>query len=298
MAIALTIAGSDSGGGAGIQADLKTFSALGVYGATAITALTAQNTRTVTRIEAVSPAMVAAQIEAVFDDMDVRAVKIGMMGLPETVATVADTLERVLARRDGSRSVPLVLDPVMIAKSGARLIDDRAIALMRDRLLPMATVLTPNLPEAAALLERTATDDPAEIVAQGEALRALGPAWVLMKGGHGKGASCIDRLMGPGVGEPGGAPAPNVGGSAVWGGLTGRSGRHDYTAPRVETPNTHGTGCSMSSAIAAGLAQGVSVPVAVQRAHRWLQRAIQSADLLGVGGGHGPVHHFHEWWVR
>lgn len=298
MAIALTIAGSDSGGGAGIQADLKTFSALGVYCATAITALTAQNTRVVNRIDAVSPAMVAAQIETVFDDMDVRAVKIGMLGLPETASIVADTLERILSNRKDARSVPIVLDPVMIAKTGGRLIDDRTVAILRDRLLPMATVLTPNIPEAAALLGRTATDDPTEIVAQGEALRALGPVWVLMKGGHSSGASCIDRLLGPGVGEPGGAPAPAPGSSTAWGGLTGRSGRHDYTAPRVETPNTHGTGCSMSSAIAAGLAQGVSVPVAVQRAHRWLQRAIQSADLLGVGGGHGPVHHFHEWWVR
>lgn len=296
MAIALTIAGSDSGGGAGIQADLKTFSALGVYCATAITALTAQNTRVVNRIEAVSPAMVAAQIETVFDDMDVRAVKIGMLGLPETATVVADTLERVLATRPNGRSVPIVLDPVMIAKSGVRLIDDRTMSILRDRLLPMATVLTPNLPEAAVLLGRTATDDPTEIVAQGEALRALGPVWVLMKGGHTTGASCIDRLLGPGVGEPGGAPAPAAG-STAWGGLTGRSGRHDYTAPRIDTRNTHGTGCSISSAIAAGLAQGVSVPVAVQRAHRWLQRAIQSADLLGVGGGQGPVHHFHEWWV-
>ena len=297
MVIALAIAGSDSGGGAGIQADLKTFSALGVYGATAVTALTAQNTRDVVRVDPVAPEMIAAQIRAVFDDMDVRAIKIGMLGPPETATIVADTLEQVLAQRGTASSVPIVLDPVMIAKSGARLIDDRTIAILRDRLLPMATVLTPNLPEAAALLGRMAPEDPTEIVAQGEALRALGPAWVLMKGGHGSGTSCIDRLMGPGLGEPGGAPAPGPGSVPAWGGLTGRSGRHDYTSPRIDTKNTHGTGCSMSSAIAAGLAQGVSVPVAVQRAHRWLQRAIQSADLLGVGRGHGPVHHFHEWWV-
>ena len=262
MAIALTIAGSDSGGGAGIQADLKTFSALGVYGASVLTAVTAQNTRAVTALHAIPPQMIRAQIEAVLDDLDVRAVKIGMLGSAEAVRAVADGL--------AGRGLPVVLDPVMIAKSGDPLVEDEAIAAMTDRLLPLATVLTPNLPEAARLLGRGAAGDEAEMLAQGQALRALGPQWVLMKGGHAEGAVCTDRLVGP--------------------------ERHDYAAPRIATRNTHGTGCTLSSAIAAGLAQGMGVPAAVDRAHGWLHRAILAADALDVGHGHGPVHHFHEWW--
>ena len=262
MAIALTIAGSDSGGGAGIQADLKTFSALGVYGASALTAVTAQNTRAVTRIEGVSPAMIRAQIAAVLDDLDVAAVKIGMLGTAEATEAVADALDGCAA--------PIVLDPVMIAKSGDRLIDAPAIAAMIDRLLPMATVLTPNLPEAARLLDRTVAQDATETAAQGEALRAMGPAWVLMKGGHAEGDTLTDLLTGP---EP-----------------------RRFTAPRIATRNTHGTGCTLSAAIAAALAQGLSVPEAVARAHGWLHQAIVAADQLRVGSGHGPVHHFHAWW--
>ncbi|KGJ13808.1 bifunctional hydroxymethylpyrimidine kinase/phosphomethylpyrimidine kinase [Paracoccus sanguinis] len=262
MAIALTIAGSDSGGGAGIQADLKTFSALGVYGASALTAVTAQNTRAVTRIEGVSPAMIRAQIAAVLDDLDVAAVKIGMLGTAEATEAVADALDGCAA--------PIVLDPVMIAKSGDRLIDAPAIAAMIDRLLPMATVLTPNLPEAARLLDRMVAQDATETAAQGEALRAMGPTWVLMKGGHAEGDTLTDLLTGP---EP-----------------------RRFAAPRIATRNTHGTGCTLSAAIAAGLATGLSVPEAVARAHGWLHQAIVAADRLRVGSGHGPVHHFHAWW--
>lgn len=262
MAIALTIAGSDSGGGAGIQADLKTFSALGVYGASALTAVTAQNTRAVTRIEGVSPAMIRAQIAAVLDDLDVAAVKIGMLGTAAATEAVADALAGCAA--------PIVLDPVMIAKSGDRLIDAPAIAAMVTRLLPMATVLTPNLPEAARLLDRMVAQDATETAAQGEALRAMGPAWVLMKGGHAEGDTLTDLLAGP---EP-----------------------RRFAAPRIATRNTHGTGCTLSAAIAAGLAQGLSVPEAVARAHGWLHQAIVAADRLNVGSGHGPVHHFHAWW--
>ena len=262
MAIALTIAGSDSGGGAGIQADLKTFSALGVYGASVLTAITAQNTRAVTRVEGISPEMIRAQIEAVFDDLDVGAVKIGMLGTVGATEAVADAL--------AGRQVPLVLDPVMIAKSGDRLIDDDAIAAMRELLIPRATVLTPNLPEAARLLGRMAATDTTKAEAQGQALAALGAAWVLMKGGHADGDTCTDLLVGPET--------------------------RSFAAPRVATQNTHGTGCSMSSAVAAGLALGQAVPEAVERAHRWLQGAIAAADRLRVGSGHGPVHHFHEWW--
>ncbi|HRO15070.1 MAG TPA: bifunctional hydroxymethylpyrimidine kinase/phosphomethylpyrimidine kinase [Paracoccus sp. (in: a-proteobacteria)] len=262
MAIALTIAGSDSGGGAGIQADLKTFSALGVYGASVLTAITAQNTRTVAAVEPVSPAMIRAQIDAVFDDLDIRAVKIGMLGTAEAIAAVADGL--------AGHEVPVVLDPVMVAKSGDRLIDLSAIAALRERLLPRATVLTPNLPEAARLLDRMVAQDATESVAQGQALRAPGPEWVLMKGGHADGPVCTDLLVGSEV--------------------------RSFSAPRIATRNTHGTGCSLSSAIAAGLAQGMEVPQAVERAHGWLHRAIVAADGLNVGRGHGPVHHFHEWW--
>ena len=266
--IALTIAGSDSGGGAGIQADLKTFSALGVYGASVITAVTAQNTRTVAAVETVSPAMIAAQIDAVFGDLDVRAVKIGMLGGPDVIAAVAERLRAALS----ADPVPVVLDPVMVAKSGDALLPDTAVAALRRHLLPLATVLTPNLPEAARLLDLAPAETPDEMAAQGEALRALGPANVLMKGGHATGATCTDLLVGP---EP-----------------------LALSAPRQDTRNTHGTGCSLSSAIAAGLARGLSVPQAVTLAHGWLQGAIAAADDLAVGLGHGPVHHFHALWGR
>jgi len=261
-AIALTIAGSDSGGGAGIQADLKTFSAQGSYGASVLTAITAQNTRAVTAVLALPPAIVRAQIEAVFDDLAVGAVKIGMLGDPQVIRVVAEGLR--------GRDLPVVLDPVMVAKSGDRLLAAEAIAALRDELLPLATVLTPNIPEAAELLDQPAATDIASREVQGQLLRALGPQWVLMKGGHAPGATCTDLLLGP--------------------------ARLDLTAPRRATRNTHGTGCTLSAAIAAGLAQGQSVPEAVTRAHRYLQGAIAAADRLQVGSGHGPVHHFHQFW--
>ncbi|SMO95632.1 bifunctional hydroxymethylpyrimidine kinase/phosphomethylpyrimidine kinase [Paracoccus laeviglucosivorans] len=259
--IALTIAGSDSGGGAGIQADLKAFSALGVYGASVITALTAQNTRAVTAVQAVSPDMVLAQLDAVFDDLDVAAIKIGMLGGADVITAVAARLRGI--------DIPIVLDPVMIAKSGDALLPDDAVGALRDQLLPLATVLTPNLPEAARLLDTSAASDD-QMAAQGQALRALGPLHVLMKGGHAAGGTCTDLLIGPET-------------------LT-------LTAPRHATNNTHGTGCSLSSAIAAGLARGLAVADAVTQAHDWLQGAIAGADRLRVGQGHGPVHHFHRQW--
>ncbi|MTH78327.1 bifunctional hydroxymethylpyrimidine kinase/phosphomethylpyrimidine kinase [Paracoccus aestuariivivens] len=266
--IALTIAGSDSGGGAGIQADLKSFSAMEVYGASVITAITAQNTRTVAAVESVSPAMVAAQIDAVFGDLDVRAVKIGMVGGPDVITTVAERLEAHLR----TNAVPVVLDPVMVAKSGDALLPDLAVTALRDRLIPLATVLTPNLPEAARLLECAPAETPEQLAEQGEALRALGATYVLMKGGHASGEVCTDLLIGP---------TP----------LT-------LSVARQITRNTHGTGCSLSSAIAAGLASGQTVTEAVTNAHRWLQGAIAAADELAVGLGHGPVHHFHELWGK
>ncbi|WP_299361995.1 bifunctional hydroxymethylpyrimidine kinase/phosphomethylpyrimidine kinase [uncultured Paracoccus sp.] len=263
MAIALSIAGSDSGGGAGVQADLKTFSALGVYGASVLTAITAQNTRVVARVEGVSADMIRAQIDAVMDDLDIGAVKIGMLGSVSAMLAVAKAL--------AGCAVPIVLDPVMVAKSGDRLIEDEAVAALKERLLPLATVLTPNLPEAARLLAGAVVTDAAGTLAQAEALRALGPQWVLMKGGHAGGEECIDRLIGPEY--------------------------RDFAARRIATCNTHGTGCSLSSAIAAGLAQGMSVPEATARAHGWLHGAILAADGLRVGSGHGPVHHFYQWWT-
>jgi hydroxymethylpyrimidine/phosphomethylpyrimidine kinase len=262
--IAVTIAGSDSGGGAGIQADLKAFSALGVYGATVITALTAQNTRTVARIEPASPAMIAAQMAAVFDDLDVRAIKLGMLGGPEAIATVAQGLPAGL---------PVVLDPVMVAKSGDRLLPAAALEALRNQLLPRATLLTPNLPEAADLLGQPLARDRAEMAAQGAALCALGAGAVLMKGGHAAGAVCTDLLI-------------------------TESGVVELTAPRRATRNTHGTGCTLSAAIAAGLAQGMALEAAVRRAHGYLQAAIAAADGLGVGAGHGPVHHFYKVWAN
>ncbi|MFC7704738.1 bifunctional hydroxymethylpyrimidine kinase/phosphomethylpyrimidine kinase [Plastorhodobacter daqingensis] len=262
-AIALTIAGSDSGGGAGIQADLKTFSALGVYGASVVTALTAQNTRAVTMVEPASPAMISAQITAVFDDLAVGAVKLGMLGGPAAIRAVAQGL--------AGRSVPVVLDPVMIAKSGATLLPDEAIAALRD-LLPHTALLTPNLPEAARLLDCAVARDLEDMEVQGRALLALGPDAVLMKGGHAEAPDCTDLLV---------LPEQTL----------------RFTAPRQQTRNTHGTGCSLSAAIAAGLAQNLPLAQAVSRAHGWLQAAIAAADRLKVGGGHGPVHHFHGIWA-
>ena len=261
---ALTIAGSDSGGGAGIQADLKTFSALGVYGTSAITALTAQNTRGVRGVEAVSPGMVAAQIAAVLEDIPPQAIKIGMLASPEIVTVVAEALR--------SYRGPVVLDPVMVAKSGDVLLAaDAEAALVRD-LLPRADVLTPNLPEAARLLGRDEARDAEEIEAQGKALIELGARAVVMKGGHALGSVCTDRLV-------------------------TAAGTLALQQPRIDTRNTHGTGCSLSSAIAAELAKGADVAEAVRRAQAWLHGAIRAADGLGLGSGHGPIHHFHEVWT-
>lgn len=261
---ALTIAGSDSGGGAGIQADLKTFSALGVYGTSAITAITAQNTRGVLAIEAISPAMVSTQIAAVLDDIPPQAIKIGMLASSEIVAAVA-------AEIDGYGG-PVVLDPVMVAKSGDALLADEAEAALIERLLPRAHVLTPNLPEAARLLGRDQAQDADETETQGRVLLGLGARAVVMKGGHAVGPTCVDRLV-------------------------TASGVVALGRPRLNTRNTHGTGCNLSSAIAAELAKGAGVEDAVRRAQAWLHGAIRAADGLGIGGGHGPVHHFHEVWT-
>ena len=263
-AIALTIAGSDSGGGAGIQADLKAMSALGTYGASVITAVTAQNTQAVTAVHGIPLDVVRAQIDAVLSDLDVNAIKIGMLATPDIITCVADAI----AGFDG----PIVLDPVMIAKSGDALLAQDAVATLRDVLLPRATVLTPNLPEAACLLDQNEAQTPDEMAAQGRALCALGAGAVVMKGGHASGEICHDLLISD---------------QAILG---------EYTAPRRDTRNTHGTGCTLSSSIAAGLAKGLDLPTAVAEAHRYLQGAIAQADALEIGHGHGPVHHFYQMW--
>ncbi|WP_108501733.1 bifunctional hydroxymethylpyrimidine kinase/phosphomethylpyrimidine kinase [Paracoccus indicus] len=262
-AIALTIAGSDSGGGAGIQADLKTFSALGVYGASVVTALTAQNTRTVVSVQPAGPAMIAAQMAAVFDDLDIGAIKLGMLGDTDAIRTVAEGLRGC--------DLPIVLDPVMVAKSGDTLLPDDAIGALRDLLLPRATLLTPNLPEAARLTGTATARTRDQRLDQAQALMGMGAQAVLMKGGHAEGPECLDLLVTP-------------------------DGVVELTAPRHPTRNTHGTGCTLSAAIAAGMAQGLPLSDAVTAAHRYLQGAIAAADSLTVGHGHGPVHHFHAVW--
>lgn len=259
VAKVLTIAGSDSGGGAGIQADLKVFSAMGVYGASVITAVTAQNTQSVTAIHPIPDAVVAAQIDAVLGDIDIGAIKIGMLGSRTLIETVTRAIEGF--------SGPVVLDPVMVAKSGDSLLASAAIETLKTHLVPRADLLTPNLPEAAQLLGSKIADS----AQQADALLALGAGAILMKGGHAKGDICTDILC------------------------TSR-GTVSFEAPRIDTRNTHGTGCSYASAIAANLAKGQSMEDAVARAHGWLHSAIRKADDLDIGHGHGPVHHFHALW--
>ena len=262
--IALTIAGSDSSGGAGIQADLKSFAALGVYGASVITALTAQNTRGVTGIHQVPADFVTAQIDAVFGDLDIRAVKIGMVADLAVIDAIAAGLRKWAPTH-------IVLDPVMVATSGDRLLAAEAVDALRTKLIPLASLITPNMPEAAALLNESIAADEAAIESQGKRLLAMGCPAVLIKGGHGQGAESIDYLV------------------------TG-SGTIALAAPRIATQNTHGTGCSLSSAIAAGLAKGEDMETAVRNAKAWVSAAIAAADRLGVGHGHGPIHHFHRFY--
>lgn len=262
--VALTIAGSDSSGGAGIQADLKTFAALGVYGASAITALTAQNTKGVTGIHAVPAAFVTAQIDAVFSDLDVGAVKIGMVAQAESIDAIASALSRW-------KPGHIVLDPVMVATSGDRLLAAEAVEALRTKLMPLASVITPNLPEAAALLDEPIAKSEAEIESQGRRLLGLGCRAVLIKGGHGEGNESIDYLV-------------------------SADKTIALAAPRVATQNTHGTGCSLSSAVAASLAKGEDLETAVRNAKSWISAAIASADRFSVGRGHGPIHHFHTFY--
>lgn len=262
--IVLTIAGSDSGGGAGVQADIKAVSAVGAYCASVITAVTAQNTIGVRAVHEVPADIVAAQIDAVLSDLDVDVIKLGML---LSVANISASAKRLTAF-DG----PIVVDPVMIAKSGDTLLQNAAVIALITQILPHASLLTPNLPEAARLLNASEATTPEEMARQGQRLIEMGPKAVLMKGGHAVGSICTDVLL-------------NESGVVA-----------TFAAPRIDTRNTHGTGCTYSAAIAARLAQGFDLKDAVAGAHQYLQAAIKAADTLHIGKGHGPVHHFHAQW--
>jgi len=260
---ALTIAGSDSSAGAGIQADLKTFAALGVYGASVITAVTAQNTTGLSGIHVVPAMFITAQLDAVFSDLEIGAVEIGMVAERAAIEAIATGLKRWAPKF-------VVLDPVMVATSGDRLLAADAVDALRMELIPRATILTPNLGEAAALLDASLANGESAIEAQGRRLLALGCRAVLIKGGHGQGSESIDYLI-------------------------DERGSLALAAPRIATQNTHGTGCSLSSAIAAGLAKGEDLVTSVRNAKTFISGAIAAADRFSVGRGRGPVHQFHRF---
>ena len=260
MPTAMTIAGSDSGGGAGIQADLKTFAALGVYGTSTLTAITAQNTVGVNAVHEIPTDIITAQIDAVLSDIGADAVKTGMLASSSIIQCVASALER--------RPVPwLVVDPVMVAKSGDALLWEDAVDALKTLLVPLASVITPNIPEAEALTGIKIESD-SQVREAAEAFIAMGAKSVVVKGGHREG------------------PATDL--------FFDGSAFHEFTSPRIETVNTHGTGCTFASAVAAGLARGVSILEAVGLAKEFVTEAIRSS--FPVGQGHGPLNHFHKLW--
>jgi len=261
MPIALTIAGSDSSGGAGIQADLKVFTVLGVYGASVLTALTAQNTCGVKAIHAVPAEFVGQQIEAVATDLHVSAIKTGMLNNEETVLAVVDAVKRLQLH-------PLVVDPVMVATSGDMLLEEGAVRALRDELLPLADLITPNLPEAARLLDARVAANEQEMEEQARALVALGCKAVVVKGGHGTGSEAVDILF---EGE-------NV---------------TRFSRPRIETRDTHGTGCAFSAAVTAGLARGENLYQAVALAKDFVHEALAPGGGVGLGKGRGPINVLH-----
>ena len=257
---AMTIAGSDSGGGAGIQADLKTFSALGVYGSSTLTAITAQNTVGVTMVHEIPIDIIVAQIDAVLSDIGADAVKTGMLASSAIVETVAEEMERHQVSR-------LVVDPVMVAKSGDRLLREDAVEALRTRLIPLAAVVTPNIPEAEALTGlKIETDE--DVRRAAEAIIQLGARAVVVKGGQREG------------------PATDL--------FYDGARFQEFSAPRIDTVNTHGTGCTFASAVAAGLAKGLEVVESVELAKDYVTEAIRRS--FPVGRGHGPLHHFYKWW--
>lgn len=261
----LSIAGIDPSGGAGLFADLKAFSALGAYGTGVVAALTAQNTQGVTGVQPVPVAFIAQQIDTLFADVRIDAVKLGMLGTAEVVTTVADALRRHHVRR-------LVVDPVMVSKSGHHLLSPDAVAALRREIIPLAEIVTPNLPEAEVLLGCAPIRTLADMRSAARALRAFGPRIVLLKGGHLDGPESIDVI------DDG-------------------SAQIELHSPRVATKNTHGTGCTLSAAITALLPQHDNPTDAIRAAKDYLSAAIAAADRLNVGSGHGPVHHFHQLWT-
>lgn len=261
---ALTIAGSDSGGGAGIQADLKTFAAFGVYGTSAITAVTAQNTLAVTAVMAISLKLIAAQIDAVIEDIGVDVVKTGMLSTPAITYLVA-------AKAREHRFERLVVDPVMIAASGARLLDEEAVATIRGQLIPLATVVTPNIPEAEVLAGITIADH-AGMEEAARRIHAMGPRYVVVKGGHLEGDENSDDLL-----------------------FDGERFKV-FSAQRIATTSNHGTGCTFASAVASGLAHGRDIVRSVEDAKVYVTAAI--ANAFPVGRGHGPLNHFYKWWTE
>jgi hydroxymethylpyrimidine/phosphomethylpyrimidine kinase len=264
---ALTIAGSDSGGGAGIQADLKTFSALGCFGMSAVTALTAQNTRVVTGIFPAPPEFIGQQIDAVMEDIGADAVKIGMLHSPEVI--------QIVARKLTEWHCPnIVVDPVMISKSGDKLLRDDAVQALKAYLLPLATLITPNLPEASVLLGRP-VETRAEMDQAARDLADIGAANVLVKGGHLTGDDSCDLLY-----------------------QHKNTTLTEFFGKRIDTPNSHGTGCTLSSAIAANLAKGIELETAVKNAKAYLTGALFAGAAYQTGRGHGPVHHFYDLWPK
>ena len=257
----LSIAGSDPSGGAGIQADLKTFAANGVYGMAAITALTVQNTLGVQGIHLVPAKFVSSQIEAIFSDIAVSSAKVGMVGNAEIAEGVGTTLAKY-------RNLISVVDPVMVAKGGSPLLDKKAIQAVKDNLIPLATIVTPNLPEAAILLGSSIAKSEEDMVYQGKALLNLGPKSILMKGGHSEGITSNDLLV--------------TENNYVW-----------FKEKRINTKNTHGTGCTLSSSIASFLAKDFSVEESVSKAKKFVTNAIRNSEKLSVGKGHGPTNHFY-----
>jgi len=256
----LIVAGSDSGGGAGIQADIKSITALGAYAATAVTALTAQNTRGVFGVVPVDPRFVAQQMELVLSDIGADAVKTGMLHSADVIEAVVQTLER------HARGVPVIVDPVMVAKGGAPLLSNEANSALRLRLVPRAALLTPNAPEAEALTGLSVRG-PEDLGPAADALLAMGAGAVLLKGGHLEGDTVVDLLR------------------------TADGVERRFESPRIDSRNTHGTGCTLASAIAAGIADGLRLEDAVARARAYVIRAIETAP--GLGKGHGPLNHWH-----